>query len=459
VKFTNDIIAQIAAGVAVEQESVVHIFGSEGSIFVPSPWFCAPPKGTANIIVQRRGETKPRLIVTNSRRGLYSLEADTVAAHIANRQARSPAMSWDDTLGNMKALDEWRASIGLTYNAEKIGFPIPTLTRRPLRVRPDSTMKYGHLPGIEKPISRLVMGAMLSGTWFPNPHGHVLFDDFFERGGNCFDTAHQYLHGHSEKILGQWIKNRGVRKDVVILGKGAHTPFCDPENLTKQLLESLDRLQTDHLDIYLLHRDNPAIPVGEFVDVLNEHQGKGRLRSFGGSNWSIARVEAANAYARRKGLTGFSAVSNNFSLARMVDPIWAGCIHASDPKSRRWFKRTQLALFAWSSQARGFFFVGDPKNRADAQLARCWYSEDNFRRLERARQLAKQRGVLANHLALAYVLNQPFPTFALIGPQTLAETRTSWPALAIELSPLEMRWLNLESEVVNKARRKVNLRG
>ena len=366
-------------------------------------------------------------------------------------------MSWNDTLGNMKTLDAWRASVGLTYNAEKIGFPTPTLTQRSLRVRPGSTMKYGRLPGIEKPVSRLVMGAMLSGTWFPNPHGHVLFDDFFERGGNCFDTAYQYLHGDSEKILGHWVKNRGVRDDIVILGKGAHTPFCDPENLTKQLMGSLERLQTDYLDVYMMHRDNPAIPAGEFIDVLNEHRRKGRIRLFGGSNWSIARVEAANAYAKRNGLTGFSAVSNNFSLACMVDPIWPGCVHSSDSKSRDWFTRTQLALFAWSSQARGFFVVGDPKNRTDAQLVRCCYSEENLRRLERARQLAKKRGKLPNHIALAYVLSQPFPTFALIGPQTLQETHTSWPALEIELTAEEVSWLNLEPITMKQRRSEMSM--
>jgi aryl-alcohol dehydrogenase-like predicted oxidoreductase len=245
--------------------------------------------------------------------------------------------------------------------------------------------------------------------------------------------------------LGEWIKTRNIRSEVVILDKGAHTPFCDPENLTKQFLTSLERLQTDYVDMYMMHRDNTDIPVSEFIDVLNEHRSAGRMRAFGASNWSFLRVQEANEYARSKGLEGFSAVSNNFSLARMVAPPWAGCISASDRVSRAWLTETQMPLMPWSSQARGFFTGrAHPDDRSDEELVRCWYSDDNFQRLERVNAMAKERGVLPINIALAYVLNQPFPTFPLIGPRQLSETRTSFPALEIELSPEEVRWLNLE---------------
>jgi aryl-alcohol dehydrogenase-like predicted oxidoreductase len=232
----------------------------------------------------------------------------------------------------------------------------------------------------------------------------------------------------------------------VILDKGAHSPYCTPEWLVKQFRISLDRLQTDYADMYMMHRDNPDIPVGEFITVLNELKNEGRLRAFGGSNWSIERVEEANKWAAEHGMTGFSAVSNNFSLARMVDPVWAGCISASDKRSRDWLTKNSMALMPWSSQARGFFLPGraNPDDHSDEELVRCWYSDDNFQRLERVNQMAKERGVLPINVALAYVLNQPFPTFPLIGPRQVSETRTSFPALEIELTPEELRWLNLE---------------
>ena len=246
-------------------------------------------------------------------------------------------------------------------------------------------------------------------------------------------------------MLGQWVRNHGIREDVVIFDKGAHSPQCFPDALSRQLLESLERLGTDYLDIYMMHRDNPQVPVGEFVDVLNEHVRAGRVRIFGGSNWSLERVVQANAYAAANGLQGFSTISNNFSLARMVNPVWGGCIAASTPEFRAYLTESQLPLIPWSSQARGFFTDrAHPEKRLDEELVRCWYSEDNWRRRERAVMLAEKRGVLPINIALAYVLCQPFPTFPIFGPRMLEETRTSLPALSLELSPEELAWLNLE---------------
>jgi aryl-alcohol dehydrogenase-like predicted oxidoreductase len=275
----------------------------------------------------------------------------------------------------------------------------------------------------------------------------VMFDAFFERGGTAFDTAYVYGGGAHERSLGHWMKIRGVRDQVVVVAKGAHTPLCFPHAITSQVHESLDRLQTDHADVYVMHRDNPDVPVGEFVDVLNEHVRAGRFRAFGGSNWSMARIAEANEYAKRKGLQGFSIVSNNFSLARMVNPVWKGCIAASDPESRAYLQQTQLTLLSWSSQARGFFTDRAHRDQSlnDEEMNRCWYSEDNWQRRERVVELANRRGVLPINIALAYVLNQPFPAFALIGPRTLEELRTSLPALGIRLSPDELLWLNLEA--------------
>ena len=436
-KFPGDILAEVAAGVSVNQDNTIQVFGTEGSLTVPWPWIPSREGGTTRIVLRKQGKEEAEEILVETAEWLYGIEADTVAKHVEARQARSPAMSWDDTLGNMRTLDRWRAEIGLVYETEKPA-AVPTVHRRPLRVRAGARMKYGRLAGLDKDVSRLVMGVDNQRTM---PHAAVMFDDWIEQGGNAFDTA--YVYG-CEPILGQWIRNRGVREQVVLLDKGAHTPDCYPDKLTSQLLESLDRLGTDYLDIYMMHRDNPEVPVGEFVDVLNEHVRAGRMRVFGGSNWSPQRVEAANAYASRKGLQGFSAVSNNLSLARMVDPVWAGSIHSSGPEDRAWFEKTQMALMPWSSQARGFFTRARADDRSDAELVRSWYSEDNFRRLERCRALAAKRGALPIQIALAYVLTQPFPTFPLVGPRTLAETRTSLPALDIELGREERAWLNLE---------------
>jgi aryl-alcohol dehydrogenase-like predicted oxidoreductase len=128
--------------------------------------------------------------------------------------------------------------------------------------------------------------------------------------------------------------------------------------------------------------------------------------------------------------------------------VWAGCIAASDPESRSYLQQTQLTLLAWSSQARGFFTDRAHRDPAlnDPELNRCWLSDDNWQRRQRVIDLANRRGVLPINIALAYVLNQPFPTFALVGPRTLEELRTTLPALDVALSPDELRWLNLETQ-------------
>lgn len=295
---------------------------------------------------------------------------------------------------------------------------------------------------LSKPISRLVMGVDNQTTL---EQAQRMFDDYIERGGNAFDTAHIYGQGQCEAVFGQWLRASGLHEQIVLIGKGAHTPNCNPEALKTQLEESLNRLQVNKVDLYFMHRDNPDVPVGEFVDVLNQQQQAGLVGAFGGSNWSLERVQAANAYAAANGLEGFSAVSNNLSLAHMLQPIWAGCVSSHSAAYRAWLSQTQTALFPWSSQARGFFIKGNPADTSDAEMVRCWYSPDNFERLQRARQLALEKGVEPIQIGLAYVLHQPFPTYALIGPRNPQETASSFKALGVRLSPQELAWLNLEA--------------
>ncbi|MDX2006552.1 MAG: aldo/keto reductase [Meiothermus sp.] len=302
-------------------------------------------------------------------------------------------------------------------------------------------MKYGSVEGLSKPVSRLVLGVDSQDNL---ETAAPLFDVFLSRGGNAFDTAWVYKSGASEAVFGDWMSRSRLRDQVVLIGKGAHTPRCTPEDLSLQLAESLERLRTDHLDVYLMHRDNPQVPVGEFVDVLNRHFRAGQMRVFGGSNWSLERLQAASAYASKHGLEPFGAVSNQFSLAQMLEPSWAGCL-GTDQALRAWLTQTQTPLFPWSSQARGFFVRADPADRADEELVRCWYSPANFARLERAQELARAKGLEPIQIALAYVLHQPFPTFPLVGCRSGAELDSSLGALEVALTPQKVRWLEAGS--------------
>jgi aryl-alcohol dehydrogenase-like predicted oxidoreductase len=245
-------------------------------------------------------------------------------------------------------------------------------------------------------------------------------------------------------MFGQWLANRGIRNDLVIIGKGAHTPHCTPEAIGSQLTISLERLQTDHIDQYFMHRDDEKVPVGEFVDAMDAEVEAGRIRAFGGSNWSIARFEEANAYAAANGRRSMTALSNHLSLAEALDVPWVGCRAVSDRESKAWLARTGTALFPWSSQARGFFTGrAHPDDRRDEELVRCYYSDDNFRRLARAEELGREFGVPATAVALAWLLHQPFPVFPLIGPRQVSETVSSLQGLTIQLSEEQVRYLDL----------------
>ena len=139
----------------------------------------------------------------------------------------------------------------------------------------------GTIAGLGKPVSRLVLGVD-NQTDFET--SSPLFDDYLERGGNAFDTAFGYGGGQCEMLLGTYLEQHGLRERVVILGKGAHTPNCNPAAIGAQLTVSLERLRTDFVDVYMMHRDNPDVPVGEFIDALNAQYALGRMRVFGVSN-------------------------------------------------------------------------------------------------------------------------------------------------------------------------------
>jgi predicted dehydrogenase/aryl-alcohol dehydrogenase-like predicted oxidoreductase len=439
-RFRGDIVATLTCGIQVAVDSTLRIWGSEGQILVPQPWF--PGRDSvAQIVVARAGQ-EPETVSVEADRPLYALEADTVASAIAEgrTQAQSPAMTWADSLGNMRTLDAWRRELGLVFDNERPAALAARVSGRPLAVRSDPSMKFGPVEGLDKLVSRVGIGSMVFNQGLPLTC--ALLDYFVEHGGNCIDTAYAY---RTESMVGEWLRLRGNRYDVVLIAKGAHTPDCNPQALTRQLFESLDKLQTDFVDLYFMHRDNLDIPVGEFVDCLNEHHRAGRIRAFGGSNWTTQRIDEANEYARKRGLVPFTASSPNFALALWNEPMWAGCVAATDPASRAWYAERQMPIFAWSSQASGLF-TGRyrPEDRDDPSIAaivRTWYNTGNFGRLARARTLADQRGVSSSEIALAYVLCQPFPVFALIGPRTIEEARESLGALSIALSSDEMRWL------------------
>lgn len=340
-------------------------------------------------------------------------------------------------------------------------------------------MKYRHLDAIDRDISGLILGTMYlyNGS---EEDGFAYLDMATENGINIFDSAQAY--GDSEITLGKWMKARGNRKDVVIITKGCH-PSQWRERVTDfdlqaDILDSLAKLQTDYIDIYLIHKDNKDYPVGKLMEVLDANRKAGRILSYGVSNWTCERIAEANEYARTHGLHELDISSPNFTLADYKMAPWGpGNVSIAGPRNaqaREWYRRTQMPVFAFASLARGFFSGRITREMYEEQKAEehdamhlfmgqatkeelaghtpkidpiCFASfcfDENFDRLDRCAELAAKKGCTIPQIALAYIMNAGLNVFPIVGAANAEELQSSAKALDISLTPEEAKYLDLE---------------
>ena len=321
-------------------------------------------------------------------------------------------------------------------------------------------MEYGSILGVNKPVARLILGTMIISI---NDHDRsfALLDAAYEFGYTCLDTAHGYDGGDSERGLGLWMQERGNRDKMTIITKGCHhnvdrtrlTSF----DLTSDLYDSLARLRTDYIDVYLLHRDDPSVPVGPLVETLNEHLQAGRIHAFGASNWTHQRIAMANEYARTHGLTSFVASSPNYGLAEQVEDPWGGgCVTISGFKNRgaqKWYAANQMPILAYSSLARGLFSgritpenYQNKKSTLDQACRKAYCHRINFKRLERAILLSIEKEVSVPQLVLAYIFGSPMNVFPIVGAAQRRELEDNVQAFNILMTDRERSWLDLEIE-------------
>ncbi len=432
--FGDGLLAQLCCGVRLKHGGPqLRLTGSKGSLVAEQVFIPAREGGATRFEVTTADGTEP--VESPSDRPLYALEADAFAAAVAGEDSPLPTPA--DTLGNMIALDRWRDAVGLRYGIEKPeGYRTTRIGGEALEL--GSSIPRVDLAGVAGSVARMVLGC--------DNKTHLaelapVADAYWAAGGNAFDTATVYGPARS-RALGDWLAHRGVGDEAKVICKGAHTPRCHPSQVGVELEMQLDWLKRDSCTFYFLHRDNSDVPVGEFVDALDELASAGKIAGLsGGSNWSLERVKEANAYAAANGRRPFSAVSQNLSLAVMVDPIWGGCVTAHQPDWLGWLAETQTPNFAWSSQARGFFAAG--RDLDEAEVKRCWVSDDNLERKRRAVELAKKMGCDPINIAGAWVLHQPFPSFALIGPRQVSELDSTLATLGVTLTDEEVAWLDL----------------
>jgi aryl-alcohol dehydrogenase-like predicted oxidoreductase len=322
-------------------------------------------------------------------------------------------------------------------------------------------MRAVKIPTTEIAVSILALGAGPFGTRTSREDSFRILDAYLEAGGNFLDTAHIYAAwvpgggGVSERTIGEWLRANNTRDRVVIGTKGGHfhlnTPHqarLAPEQIEQDLAESLERLGVETVDLYWLHRDDPQRPVGEMIDTLNRAIAQGKIGCYGLSNWSVPRMREALAYATAHSVAAPLANQPGWSLAeRRSYPTDDPTMHFMDGEMLTFHRETGLLAAGYSSQANGFFAgtygrdILPPTPGVNQGVVRSYYSDANFDRLDRARELAARHHTDPNAIALAYLTNQPFPSSAILGCGTLEHLRHSLTAADLVLTPEEVNWL------------------
>jgi aryl-alcohol dehydrogenase-like predicted oxidoreductase len=224
--------------------------------------------------------------------------------------------------------------------------------------------------------------------------------------------------------------------------------------LRADLQKSLQALQTDRIDFYLLHRDNEKLPVGEIVELLNDFQNAGMVRTFGVSNWDHRRIESANEYAYRHGLTPLAVSEPQFSLAEVKRWTWIGCRSVTGAKGeeeRAWYRKTQFPLMAFSPLGGGFLSgkvkSGDKKTVKNLSFdSRVSYvCEENMERLRRAEEVAKELNASVAEVALAWLFAQNMNVFAVVGSGSARSLQSCIAATGITLTDEQATYLTGEN--------------
>lgn len=312
-----------------------------------------------------------------------------------------------------------------------------------------------HIGGSDILVSRLGLGCVTFGREIDEAESFRLLDQARDGGITLLDTAEGYGGGNaqlyrrktlgvadvreksgemhsSEKIIGRWLRARGKREQVVIQTKisGSYHPAA----IARAIEASLSRLQTDRIDLYLLHQFDATASLAEAIDALDRARQAGKIRAFGCSNFTAAQLSEALDVSQKHGLHRFEAVQPVYNLvAREIEAeLLPLC------------ERRQIGLITYSPLAAGFLtgkYTADrqaipPGSRFDVipGHADLYFHAEAFRTLDRLRKLAAATGLPMARLALGWALKNPSVTSVLIGATTPAHIANGLAALEAALS-------------------------
>jgi aryl-alcohol dehydrogenase-like predicted oxidoreductase len=314
------------------------------------------------------------------------------------------------------------------------------------------SLKYVNLGSTGLKVSRLCLGTMSYGSskwrdWvLDEPDSRAFFRRALEAGINFFDTADIYSEGASEEVTGRALKEMARRDELVIASK-VYNPMGSAPNSRglsrKHIMEaveaSLRRLGTDYIDLYQIHRWDDSTPITETLAALDDLVRAGKVRYIGASSMYAWQFSKALYLAELHGWTRFVSMQDHYNLIyreeeREMVPL---CLDQG------------IALIPWSPLARGFLAgnrTPDKKgettrSRSDDFAHRMYYSEDDFKVLERTRKLAARRGQRPAQVALAWMLHKSAVTSPIIGATRLSHLEEALAALEIGLEPNEIAFL------------------
>jgi aryl-alcohol dehydrogenase-like predicted oxidoreductase len=289
-------------------------------------------------------------------------------------------------------------------------------------------------------VSKLCLGAMMFGAWGNTDHDDStrIIHRALDAGVNFVDTADVYSAGESEEIVGKALKGR--RNDVVLATKFFMPMGEDPNQrggsrrwIVKAVEDSLLRLGTDWIDLYQVHRPDPETDVEETLAALSDLVQQGKVRYIGSSSYSASQIVDAQWTARERGLQRFRTEQPPYSL--LVRGIELDVLPTA--------QRHGMGILTYSPLAGGWLsgsWTADssPTSPARQRLAARFDMSlaENQRKLEAVEQLAHvadEAGVSVIELAIAFVVNHPAVTSAIIGPRTMEQLDSQLPAADVVL--------------------------
>lgn len=288
-------------------------------------------------------------------------------------------------------------------------------------------MKYIDFCG--ESLSQIVLGTDGYSERINKETAFELMDFYIEQGGNVLDTARLYCGGESEKLIGQYLKERNIRNKIFISTKCSHPPLDDmthsrlkPEDIEADIDESLIALGVDVIDMVWLHRDDERKGVRHIMDALNDMVRKGKIRNFGASNWTYERIDSANRYAYESGGDGFAAGQILYNMATPAK-VWDDTLVIMDADEKKKYAENQFPVFAFSSQAKGFFEKYN-QGLLSPKARERYLCEASVKTYARIKEEAAKSGDTLSYTALRLLCEESsFDVFPIIGPSSVNQLK------------------------------------